>query len=391
MRMKRLSQCLTLLVGVGLVAWWAAAAPVAPAAGQGRAPVQVPRGLPADFWEALIPEDNPLTPEKIALGRDLFFDKRLSADDSISCAVCHDPTLAFTDGKPVAEGIGGKRGARNTPTILNAMFHSEQFWDGRAATLEEQALQPVVNPLEMGMPSVEAVVNKLKGIPEYAARFQKVFGRPITAADVARAIAAFERAQLSGDAPFDRFIAGDRQAISEAAQRGWRLFQGKARCLTCHGFNPTAPFFTDFQYHNIGVGMRATHNFESLARTVQRLALQGKLTPQEIDRLALTEGFSELGRFLTTRQPKDLGAFKTPGLRDVALTAPYMHDGSLKTLREVIEFYNRGGEPNPNLDGGIVPLDLSEQEIADLEAFLETLTGDAAQRAATPTAARRAK
>ncbi|RMG53901.1 MAG: cytochrome-c peroxidase [Acidobacteria bacterium] len=335
-----------------------------------------PLGIPADLWELMIPEDNPMTEAKVALGKALYFDTRLSADNTVSCATCHDPRRAFTDGKPVSEGVGGKKGARNAPTILNAMFNEEQFWDGRAKTLEDQAKQPLINPVEMAMPSHDAVVAKIKQIPEYVKRFREVFGgtEPITIDHIVQAIAAFERTQLSGDAPFDRFIAGDEKAISAAAKRGWELFKGKARCITCHEFNPSSPFFTDFKYHNIGVGMKATRNFETLARRVQQLAERGELTEAELDKLSLAEGFSELGRFLVTRQPKDVGAFKTPPLRDVALTGPYMHDGSMKTLREVIEFYNKGGEPNPNLDGGIIELHLTEQEISDLEAFLKTLT-----------------
>jgi cytochrome c peroxidase len=364
------------LVLVLVVSGWAIAG-----AGQ-RYKIELPPAIPADLWEMMIPKENPMSEAKVALGRDLYFDKRLSVDDTVSCATCHDPKFAFTDGKPVAEGVGGKRGARNSPTILNAMFNVEQFWDGRAKSLEEQAKQPLINPIEMGMPSHEAVVQKVKRMPEYANRFREVFGGqdPINIDNIARAIAAFERTQLSGDSPFDRFIAGDQNAISEAARRGWELFKGKARCITCHEFNASSPFFTDFKYHNIGIGMKASRNFESLARQIQSMAQQGTLTAASIDKLALSEGFSELGRFLVTRQPKDLGAFKTPTLRDVELTAPYMHDGSLKTLREVIEFYNKGGEPNPNLDGGIIKLDLSEGEMNDLEAFLKSLTSDRVRR-----------
>ncbi len=346
--------------------------------------IRIPLGIPADLWEMMIPADNPMTEAKVALGRDLYFDKRLSVDNTVSCATCHDPRFAFTDGKPVSEGVGGKKGARNAPTVLNAMFNEEQFWDGRVKTLEEQVLQPLINPVEMAMPSHEAVVAKVRGIPEYAQRFREVFGgpNPVTIENIARAIAAFERTLLSGDSPFDRFMAGDPKAISEAAKRGWELFKGKARCITCHEFNASSPFFTDFKYHNIGIGMKATRNFEALARQIQQMAQENRLTKEALDRLALTEGFSELGRFLVTRQPKDVGAFKTSPLRDIELTAPYMHDGSLKTLREVIDFYDKGGEPNPNLDGGIVKLNLTEQEKADLEEFLKSLTSDWVRRVA---------
>jgi cytochrome c peroxidase len=328
----------------------------------------------------LVPQDNPMSDEKVSLGRDLYFDKQLSVDNTVNCATCHDPRSAFAEHKAVAEGVGGKKGARNSPTILNAMFNVEQFWDGRAASLEEQAKGPLVNPVEMAMPSYDAIVDRLKQSPDYIKRFQAVFGGPVTIDNVVKAIAAFERTQLSGDSPFDRFVAGDKTAIDAAAQRGFELFKGKGRCVTCHEFNESSPFFTDFKYHNIGVGMKASGNFETLARQVQQMAQDGKLTGAATDRLSLSEGFSELGRFLVTRQPKDVGAFKTPPLRDVELTAPYMHDGSVKTLREAIDFYNRGGEPNPNLDGGIRKLDLTDAEISDLEVFLKTLTGDHVRR-----------
>ncbi len=334
-----------------------------------------PMGIPRDLWEILIPEDNPLSPEKIELGRKLFFDKRLSQNDTIACATCHDPAHAYAEPKPVAAGINGLKGARNTPTILNAMFNLEQFWDGRAPSLEEQAKMPIINPIEMGMPSHRDLERKLQNLPEYVRHFKKVFGRPVITIDnIVRAIAAFERTQLSGDAPFDAFFfQKDVNAISEAAKRGWQLFRGKARCITCHEFNSSNPFFTDYKYHNIGVAM-TNQRFAALAREVQRLGEIGNLTKQAVDRLALAEGSSELGRFLVTGSLKDIGAFKTPPLRDIALTAPYMHNGSQKTLREVIEFYNKGGEPNPNLDGGIQPLGLTEQEIDDLVAFPQSLT-----------------
>jgi cytochrome c peroxidase len=347
---------------------------------QGKFKMDLPPAIPADIWEMLIPKDNPMTEAKVALGRDLYFDKRLSVDNTVSCATCHDPVTAFVQNLNVAEGVAGKKGARNSPTVLNAMFNVEQFWDGRATSLEEQAKGPITNPLEMAMPSPEAVVTKLKAIPDYVKRFKDVFGGPITIDNIAKAIAAFERTQLSGDSPFDRFNAGDKSAMSESAQRGFEVFKGKGRCVTCHEFNSSSPFFTDFKYHNIGVGAKATSNFEMLSRKVQQMANAGKLNFEEIDKLALTEGYSELGRFLITRQPKDIGVFKTPTLRDIELTAPYMHDGSLKTLREVIDLYNKGGEPNPNLDGGIRKLDLTEQEINDLEEYLKSLTSTRVKR-----------
>lgn len=337
--------------------------------------VKIPLGIPKDLWELFIPPDNPITPEKVELGRKLYFDKRLSIDNTVACATCHDPKFAFAENKKVSEGVGGKKGARNAPTVLNAMFFEQQFWDGRAPTLEEQAKQPIINPIEMGMPDHDAVVKKLKGIPEYVELFKKVFGGEITIDKVAQAIAAFERTLLTGNSPFDRFIAGDENAISESAKRGWQLFQGKARCITCHEFNRSNPFFTDNKYHNIGVAMNK-EGFADLARKAELLAKQGQLDKRKLDELALDPAYSELGRFLVTFNPKDIGAFKTPTLRNVELTAPYMHDGSEATLIDVIEFYNRGGNENPNLSGEMRPLNLTDQEKQDLVEFLKALTGE---------------
>ncbi|HKY05033.1 MAG TPA: cytochrome-c peroxidase, partial [Blastocatellia bacterium] len=186
----------------------------------------VPLGIPAEAWAYFVPKDNPLTTAKIELGRELFFDARLSADGKISCASCHDPKLAFTDGKRVAEGINGRRGPRNSPTILNAMFNSGQFWDGRASTLEAQAVLPLVDPDEMGNRTLDEVVARIKDLPEYRQKFQEVFNGPVTVEAIGKAIAAFERTLVSGNSPFDRFIAGDRNALGEAAQRGFFLFRG---------------------------------------------------------------------------------------------------------------------------------------------------------------------
>jgi cytochrome c peroxidase len=335
-------------------------------AGAAGGPVWVPKGLPADLWELLVPKDNPVTPEKVALGRELYFDKRLSKDGSVSCATCHDPAKGFSDGRKVAEGIAGKKGARNSPTVLNAVFYEFQFWDGRAASLEEQAKGPMINPVEMGFDDHTQAVAAVRAVPEYAAEFRKLFGREVTIDDVVAAIASFERTVVSGDSPFDRFMAGEAGGLSEAAKRGWELWNGKARCNTCHPFGNVTPNFSDNKFHNIGVAAK-NRDFAALARKAAAV--------QNPDELAFHPDFTELGRYVATRQPKDIGAFKTPGLRDIALTAPYMHDGSEATLLDVIEFYDRGGEPNPYLDGGIVPLKLTPQEKQDLVAFMEALTG----------------
>lgn len=328
--------------------------------------------LPNTILPPEVPVDNPSTTAKEVLGKSLYFDKRLSIDNTVSCSTCHDPEKGFADGKAVAEGIRGQMGPRNSPTVLNAAFNELQFWDGRARTLEEQAKLPVINPIEMGMPSFKAVEEKLKNIPEYRKVFKDAFRtEDFTIDHIAKAIAAFERTLVSLMSPFDRFIAGDRNAISADAQAGWRLFNGKARCNTCHGFIAASPLFTDNKFHNIGVAMKGT-NFEALAREAQKA---GK-SPEELEKLAFKEGAAELGRFNVTREPKDLGSFKTPGLRNVALTSPYMHDGSEPSLETVIEFYNKGGIPNPNLDGGIVPLNLTPEESNQLAEFLKTLTSE---------------
>jgi cytochrome c peroxidase len=309
---------------------------IATAAGAQDVQLPVPEGV----LPPMVPADNPVTAPKVALGEKLYFDPRLSKDDTVSCATCHDPLHAFAEPRPVSLGVGGAKGTRNAPTVLNAAFLQEQFWDGRAATLEEQAKGPLVNPVEMAMPDLPAVEKKIQAIAEYPPLFRAAFGdERVTIDRVAQAIASFERTLISVEAPIDRYIAGEETAISAAAQRGWELFNGKARCNTCHGHVGAFPLFTDEQYHNLGVG-------------------------------------SDPGRFAITKEPKDTGAFKTPHLRNVAKTAPYMHDGSEATLAKVMEFYNRGGNPNPNLDGGMRPLGLTPAEEADLVALLEAFTSD---------------
>lgn len=215
---------------------------------------QIPTGIPRWQWRRLIPRDNQLTAEKVALGQALYFDKRLSIDGTVSCATCHDPATAFADRNIVALGIAGRSGTRNVPTTLNAMFNQSQFWDGRARSLEEQAMQPLLNPLEMGMPDRDAVVTRLNAIPEYRQSFAAAFGTgAITFEDVARAIASYERTLLSADSPFDRFMAGDKSAITAGQKRGWQLFRGKANCIECHTFTRESPFFTDNKFHNTGI------------------------------------------------------------------------------------------------------------------------------------------
>jgi cytochrome c peroxidase len=340
----------------------------APAAAQDGMPA-----LPPDVLPPLVPDANPVTPEKIELGKKLYFDRRLSSDDTVSCATCHDPRHGFAEPRPVSIGVGGAKGVRNAPTAFDAAFLSTQFWDGRAPTLEEQATGPIINPVEMAMPDHPAAEAKLQKLPEYAPLFQAAYGDDkVTIDRIAGAIASFERTLVDVQAPVDRFIAGEAGAVSEAAKRGWLLYNGKARCNNCHGHVASFPLFTDELFHNIGVAAKDV-NFEELARRVQA-------HPDSFTDLAHSEGVNQLGRFIVTKEPKDIGAFKTPQLRNVALTPPYMHDGSEATLRDVIEFYDKGGNPNPWLDGGMRPLGLSEQEKADLVALLETFTSDGMAR-----------
>ena len=344
----------------------------------------LPMAISNEVWQSSIPKDIPFTYLTVALGKKLFFDTRLSKDGSVSCATCHDPEMAFTDGKAVSEGIHGQKGTRSAPTILNAMFSSTQFWDGRVKTLEEQARLPLINPIEMGMDSHEAVVIKLKRLTDYDGMFQEVFNGQPTIDRIVQAIATFERTQLSGSSSFDQFFRGDSSAISKRAQRGWDLFRGKALCQTCHTFDPdTSPFFTDFQFHNIGIGARRIKDFDSMAKRIRKYTEKKAIPDQLLDALALSDNtLAELGRFNVTRKPSDLGAFKTPTLRDVELTAPYMHDGSLTTLKEVMDFYNKGGHANVYLDKRIRALGLNDQEIEDLIAFMKSLTSDRVRRLA---------
>jgi len=300
------------------------------AQGQSTAPFPVPLGLKP----VPVPADNPMTPEKVALGKQLYFDPRLSVDDTISCASCHDPKKGWSNGERFATGVRGQVGGRNAPTIINAAYSELQFWDGRARLLEGQALGPIQNPIEMDH-KLEDCVAKLNKISGYREQFRKVFGTDVTAENLAKAIAAFERTVLSGNAPYDRFKAGDTKALSEAAQRGMKVFFGKGHCSACH----SGPNFSDFAFHNIGVGM-------------------DKPNP-------------DLGRYEVTKKLGDRGAFKTPTLREIARTGPYMHDGSLATLEEVVEYYNKGGVPNPQLDEEIFPLNLTADEKADLVTFLK--------------------
>ena len=324
---------------------------------------------------AAAPADNLQTPEKIALGEKLFFDGRLSVDGTVACSTCHDPARAFSDGRVVSIGVKGRVGQRNAPTILNALYNKAQFWDGRAKTLEEQAGFPIINPSEMGQPSLDAAVARIAAVPEYDQAFRAVFGRPINGTDLVRAIASYERSQFSFDSPFDHFIGGDKNAISDSAKRGWELFNTKARCNKCHALSeaerdPT--YFMDKDFHNIGMGI-LRHNVFALACKAEQEIDSGKTI--DVDRAAIQSDMSVLGRFLITKKEADIASFKTPDLRNVLITAPYFHDGSQGTLWDVLDHYNKGdGMKDPWLDEDMQPLALSESEIDEVVAFLATLT-----------------
>jgi cytochrome c peroxidase len=333
--------------------------------------VQIPLGLNESSWRKRIPKDNPLSVEKVALGQALYFDKRLSIDGTVSCATCHDPALAFTDAKVVAVGGRDRRGTRNAPTILNAVFNETFFWDGRARSLENQVKHPLLSSFEMGMTNEREVIARLSAIPEYQRQFKRVFkSEGLTMDTIAKAIAAYERTLLSGNSPFDRFIAGQQNVLTETQKRGLTLFKGKAKCIECHTYSRQNPFFTDFKFHNTGVAVGDTA-LDELVRTFVKSSKDASGTV-----LAHSAGFSELGRFAVTLRAVDLGTFKTPMLRDLELTSPYMHDGSIKTLIDVVQFYNRGGNVNRHLDKRIQPLQLTDAEVNDLVEFLRSLTSD---------------
>jgi cytochrome c peroxidase len=294
----------------------------------------IPMGLAT---ERLVPRDNPLTEAKVKLGRRLFFDPILSSDNAVSCASCHDPAHGFAGPAPRAVGVGGKQGTRNAPSLLNRAYGKAFFWDGRETTLEGQALQPIANPVELGS-SVSQALERLRAHPEYPALFKTAFPDGLTEVNLARALASFERVLLTGNSPVDRFRTGTIQSLNDSERHGLWLFESRGGCWRCHaGRN-----FTDEEYHNTGVSW-------------------GKAP-------------LDLGRHELTKQEADRGRFKTPTLRGLAATAPYMHDGSMATLDEVVEFYNQGGGKNPHLDPSLAPLNLSKQDMRDLVAFLKALS-----------------
>jgi cytochrome c peroxidase len=324
--------------------------PAAPATWEADNPVrplpEPPLGSPADFAAAPW-----VTPAKVRLGRWLFYDARLSADGTISCASCHQPRHAFSEPRPHSTGLGGQQGARKAPPIVNVAFpvYPAWFWDGRATSLIEQAKGPMANPVEMGA-TLQGVVARVSDLAGYEPYFAEAFGAPgVDIQRVAEAIAAYEATRLSGNAAADRFDAGDAAALSAAARRGRDLFFGRAACNQCH----LGPGYSDWKFHNVGVGWRPPPPG----------------APPD-------SGFADPGRLAVTHDPRDLGAFKTPTLRDCSRRAPYMHDGSVATLREAVALYEGGGVENPWRSERLRVVRFAPGEVDDLVAFLEALDGE---------------
>jgi len=347
-----------------------------------------PLGLPP----VPIPADNPQTPEKIALGDKLFNDIRFSATGEVSCATCHAADKVFTDSPlHVSEGINKLTGTRNAPTVVNAAYNETQFWDGRSPDLEDQAQHPFVNPVEMALPNHDPILAVIRSDAGYTALFNQVFGvepDEITMDQVTKAIAAFERTKISGNSPFDRYyFGGEKDAMSDAAVRGFQVFLQEGRCVSCHVIEQTQAVFTDHKFHNIGVGI---NNMQDRVPELAGAFLKAKAQGIDVDVAVLADAdTSDLGRFAVTDDVTTMGAFKTPTLRNIAKTAPYMHDGSISTLRDVVVHYNNGGKTNESdrvndyLSGGIRPLELSDQQIDDLVAFMEALTSPEYENADT--------
>ncbi|MBE3076009.1 MAG: cytochrome-c peroxidase [Actinobacteria bacterium] len=286
----------------------------------------------------VVPPGNPPSSAKIHLGKQLYFDTRLSSDGTVACATCHDPLRGWTDAGPTSKGIRGQMGGRRSPPVSNAAYSPLQFWDGRAASLEEQAKGPIQNPVEMGN-THEVMIRTLDTIPGYVEAFRRVFGEgPMTVQQVADAIAAFERTVVTTDSRFDRYVRGEDDALTPIEKQGLEIFNGKGHCTACHW----GPNFSDGRFHNIGVAEKDPRN-------------------------------PDQGRYVVTKNPRDMGAFKTPTVRDAALRAPYLHNGSEPSLKSLIDFYDRGGDNRQNLDPLMVPLGLSQQEKNALVAFIRAL------------------
>lgn len=324
----------------------------------------------------------PASIEKVALGRKLFMDRRLSHNNTISCAMCHVPEQGFTVNElATAVGIEGRTNRRNAPTIFNVGFYENLFHDGRETSLENQILGPILSFNEMGNPSVGFVLNKISTYQEYQELFDKVYGGPVNLERLLDALASYERSLISGNSKFDKWYYGNNKDLfNESESRGFNLFTGKAKCVSCHSIDKKSALFTDQKFHNTGIGW--SRNNEVVNKVYKSKTFPVTLAPGviiEIEQDHFDETSeqppNDVGRFEITENPNDSWFYKTPSLRNISITAPYMHNGSLSTLHEVVEFYNKGGEENPYKDKLLTPLNLSKEEKDDLQAFLKTLTG----------------
>ena len=342
---------------------------------------QPPLGLPP----VQVPPDNPITVEKINLGRKLFFDRRLSINDTLSCAVCHIPEQGFTNNEiSTAVGVEGRSVLRNSPTLYNVAYQQHLFLDGREISLETQVWQPMTARNEMAAPSIGYVIRKIRNMSDYDGLFENAFsGRGPDIATVGYALASYQRVLLAADSPFDRwFYGGDESAVSESAKEGFEVFAGKGTCIVCHQVNSEHALFVDHKFHNTGIGYAisqgknlSSHVGEKTVRVQLAPGIVADMPEETILSLNRNRGFNDLGLYRVTEQPEDRWKFRTQTLRNIALTAPYMHNGQFYTLREVIDFYDRGGIPNELLSPFIRPLNLTESEKVNLEAFLNSLTG----------------
>ncbi len=333
----------------------------------------IPLGLPP----LVIPASNPLTQEKIDLGRHLFMDRRLSHNNTLSCGMCHVPEQGFTSHElGAAVGMEGRSHRRNSPTMFNVGYQRSLFHDGREPHLEDQIWGPLLTKNEMDMPAIGYVVEKVRQLPEYKGMFEAAFNGPVTAERIGQAIASYERTLVSGNSRFDRwYYGGEKNALNATEQRGFQVFMGKGRCVTCHSVGEKSALFTDHKFHNTGLGWERTMFPDRKSYRVQ-LAPNVFVDVNAKHLKPFEPPLPDVGRYEVTFNPKDSWSYKTPILRDVELTSPYMHDGSLSTLEEVVDFYDKGGIDNPEKSPLIVRLNLTSEEKSALVAFLKSLTGD---------------
>lgn len=345
-------------------------------AGRTETPVTLaspPLGLPPMY----VPADNPLTQEKADLGRLLFMDRRLSHNNTLSCAMCHVPEQGFTSHElGAAIGVEGRSHRRNAPTNLNVGYQRSFFHDGREPHLEDQVWGPLLARNEMDMPAIGYVVEKVRQLPEYKGLFEAAFNAPVNAARIGQALASYQRTLVSGNSRFDRWhYGGEKDALNAQEQRGFQIFKGKGNCISCHSVGEKSALFTDHKFHNTGLGWERTMFPDRQTYRVQ-LAPDVFVDVKAHHLEAFEPPMSDVGRYEITLNPKDRWAYRTPMLRNIALTSPYMHDGSLRTLEDVVDFYDKGGIDNPEKTPLVVRLNLTSEEKSALVAFLKTLTGD---------------